>query len=201
MDYVAHLQKDKKLAVAIGTGVHELQLKKNLPLRLMASIMSQQLSTKVAAVIFTRFLELYGGKEPKPQQVLDTPFEQLKGIGLSGNKVNYIQNVARFCIDNKITDKILSTMPNADIITLLTQIKGVGKWTVEMLLMFSLGREDVFTIDDLVIQQMMIKLYKLDTTNKKILRENLLKISAKWQPYRTYACLYLWRYKDAVPDL
>ena len=201
MDYVTHLQKDKKLAIAIGTAVHELQVKKNLPLRLMASIMSQQLNTKVAAVIYRRFLELYSGNEPIPQQVLDTPFEQLRAIGLSNNKVSYIQNVARFCIDNNIADNTLIAMPNDEIITLLTQIKGVGKWTVEMLLMFSLGREDVFAIDDLVIQQMVIKLYKLDTTNKKILRENLLKISAKWQPYRTYACLYLWRYKDAIPDL
>ena len=201
MDYVAHLKKDKKLATAIGTAVHELQVKKNLPLRLMASIMSQQLNTKVAAVIYRRFLELYSGNEPIPQQVLDTPFEQLRAIGLSNNKVSYIQNVARFCIDNNIADNTLIAMPNDEIITLLTQIKGVGKWTVEMLLMFSLGREDVFAIDDLVIQQMVIKLYKLDTTNKKILRENLLKISAKWQPYRTYACLYLWRYKDAIPDL
>ncbi len=201
MDYVAHLQKDKKLAVTLGTTVHELQLRKNIPLRLMASIMSQQLSTKVAAVIFRRFLELYNCKEPKPQQVLDTPFEQLRGIGLSNNKVSYIQNVARFCIENKITDKKLLAMPNEEIIELLTQIKGMGKWTVEMLLMFSLGREDVFAIDDLVIQQMMVKLYKLDVTDKKALREKLLKISAKWQPYRTYACLHLWRHKDAVPDL
>ena len=68
MDYVTHLQKDKKLAIAIGTAVHELQVKKNLPLRLMASIMSQQLNTKVAAVIYRRFLELYSGNEPIPQQ-------------------------------------------------------------------------------------------------------------------------------------
>lgn len=201
MDYVAHLQKDKKLAVTLGTTVHELQLRKNIPLRLMASIMSQQLSTKVASVIYRRFLELYNGKEPKPQQVLDTPFEQLRGIGLSNNKVSYVQNVARFCLEQKITDKKLQAMSNEDIVALLTQIKGVGKWTVEMLLMFSLGREDVFAIDDLVIQQMIVKLYKLDASDKKAFREKLLKISAKWQPYRTYACLHLWRHKDAVPDL
>jgi DNA-3-methyladenine glycosylase II len=201
MDYVAHLQKDKKLAVTLGTIVHELQLRKNIPVRLMASIMSQQLSTKVASVIYRRFLALYNGKEPKPQQVLDTPFEQLRGIGLSNNKVAYVQNVARFCIDQNISDKKLQAMSNEEIVALLTQIKGVGKWTVEMLLMFSLGREDVFTIDDLVIQQMMVKLYKLDTVDKKALREKMLKISAKWQPYRTYACLHLWRHKDAVPDL
>lgn len=87
-------------------------------------------------------------------------------------------------------------MSNEEIIDLLVQIKGVGKWTVEMLLMFSLGREDVFAVDDLGIQQAMCKLYKIDATDKKIMKEKMLKISAKWSPYRTYACLHLWRWKD-----
>ncbi|MFX7824644.1 DNA-3-methyladenine glycosylase 2 family protein, partial [Acinetobacter baumannii] len=86
---------------------------------------------------------------------------------------------------------------NEEIIDLLVEIKGVGKWTVEMLLMFSLGREDVFAVDDLGIQQAMCKLYKIDVTDKKIMKEKMLKISAKWSPYRTYACLHLWRWKDA----
>jgi len=200
MEYVAHLRKDKKLAKILGDDVHELWLYKNIPLRLMASIMSQQLSTKVAKVIYQRFLNLYKGKEPKPQQVLDTPFEQLRGIGLSNAKVNYVKNVAAFCIEHKITDKKLMAMENDAVIELLTQIKGVGRWTVEMLLMFSLGREDVFAIDDLGIQQAMIHVYKLDNSDKKLLKEKMLKISAKWQPYRTYACLHLWRWKDNTPD-
>lgn len=196
MQYKDHLQKDKKLGKCLGDEVHELKLHKNIPVRLMASIMSQQLSTKVAKVIFHRFLDLYGKKEPKPQQVLDTPFEQLRGIGLSNAKVNYVQNVAAFCIEHKITDKKLLQLSNDEIIELLTQIKGVGKWTVEILLMFSLGREDVFAVDDLGIQQAMIQLYKLDTTDKKLLKKQMLKISAKWSPYKTYACLHLWRWKD-----
>src|SRR5689334_19254768 len=196
MEYIAHLQKDKRLAKVLGTEVHELKLHKNIPLRLMASIMSQQLSTKVAQVIYRRFLELYNGKEPKPQQVLDTPFEKLRGIGLSNAKVGYVKNVAEFCIQHKITDKKLLAMGNEEIIELLTQIKGVGRWTVEMLLMFTLGREDVFAIDDLGLQQSMIKLYKLNASDKKQLRERLIKISSKWSPYRTYACMYLWRWKD-----
>jgi DNA-3-methyladenine glycosylase II len=150
----------------------------------------------VAAIIFNRFLALYNGKEPKPQQVLDTPFEQLRGIGLSNAKVQYVQNVAAFCIEHKITDKQLQKLSNEAMIELLTQIKGVGKWTVEMLLMFSLGREDVFAVDDLGIQQAMIKLYNLDTSNKRILKEKMMEISSKWQPYRTYACLHLWKWKD-----
>ena len=196
MEYLEQLRKDKKLSKILGSGVHELKLHKNIPLRLMASIMSQQLSTKVAKVIYKRFLDLYNGKEPKPQQVLDTPFEKLRGIGLSNAKVNYVQNVARFCIDHKITDKKLLAMSNEEIIELLTQIKGVGRWTVEMLLMFTLGREDVFAPDDLGIQQAMIKTYRLDNTDKKAFREKMISLSEKWKPYRTYACLHLWHYKD-----
>ncbi len=199
MDYKQHLAKDKKLAKVLGDDVHELVLHKNIPLRLMASIMSQQLNTKVATIIFRRFLELYNKKEPNPQQVLDTPFEKLRGIGLSNAKVTYVQNVAAFCIEHKITDKKLLVMADEEIVALLTQIKGVGKWTVEMLLMFTLGREDVFAVDDLAIQQAMIKLYKLDATDKKKLREQLLKISGKWSPFRTYACRHLWGWKDDEP--
>jgi DNA-3-methyladenine glycosylase II len=196
MSYSAHLQKDKKLAKIIGEELHELKLHQNIPLRLMASIMSQQLSTKVAKVIFHRFLDLFNGKEPKPQQVLDMPFEKLRAVGLSNAKVGYVKNVAAFCIENKITDKKLLKLQNEEIIELLTQIKGVGKWTVEMLLMFSLGREDVFAVDDLGIQQAMIKIYKLPVDDKKKLKEQLLTISAKWSPFRTYACLHLWGWKD-----
>jgi DNA-3-methyladenine glycosylase II len=162
----------------------------------MASIMSQQLSTKVAQVIYKRFLLIYGSKEPKPQQVLDTPFDVLRNIGLSNAKVNYVQNVASFCIENKINDTKLLKMSNEEIIELLTQIKGVGQWTVEMLLMFTLGREDVFAVDDLGIQNAMVKLYNLDTSNKKDLKQKMIKLSEKWSPYRTYACMHLWKWKD-----
>jgi DNA-3-methyladenine glycosylase II len=199
MTYIKHLQKDKKLAGILGDEFHELKLHKNIPLHLMASIMSQQLSTKVAAIIFRRFLELFNGKEPKPQQVLDMTFEKLRAVGLSNAKVQYVKNVAAFCIEHKITDKKLLKMQNEEIIELLTQIKGVGKWTVEMLLMFSLGREDVFAVDDLGIQQAMIKLYKLPTADKKKMKEKILKISAPWSPFRTYACLHLWGWKDNTP--
>lgn len=174
-----------------------MKLHKNIPLRLMASIMSQQLSTKVAQVFRRRFLELFNGKEPTPKQVLEIPFETLRSIGLSNAKTHYVRNVATFCIENNITDKKLLAMKDDEILELLSNIKGVGKWTVEMLLMFTLGREDIFAVDDGGLQQSMIRLYNLRTKNKKRLREKLLKISAKWSPYRTYACLYLWSWKDA----
>lgn len=200
MEYINHLKRDRQLAKIISEPMPALKLHKNIPLRLMASIMSQQLSTKVAQVIYRRFLELYGAKEPKPQQVLDTPHDVLRGIGLSNAKAQYVKNVAAFCIEHKITDKKLLAMGNDEIIDLLTQIKGVGKWTVEMLLMFTLGREDVFAPDDLGIQQGMIKMYKLENLQKKELREKMINLSEKWAPFRTYACLHIWSWKDNKPE-
>ncbi len=197
MDYIAHLKKDKKMATILTKEPFVLTRKKNIPIRLMASIMSQQLSTKVAAVIYQRFLALYNGKEPKVATVLATPNEMLRSIGLSNAKVGYVKNVAQFCMENSITDQKLSSMSNEEIIELLVQIKGVGKWTVEMLLMFSLGREDVFAVDDLGIQQAMCKLYKIDNAHKKTMQYAMLKQAEKWTPYRTYACLHLWNWKDS----
>lgn len=200
MQHVTHLSKDKKLAKLIEAAESfELKRRKNICNYLCASIMSQQLSTKVATVIHNRFLALYDGKEPSAQQILDTPFETLRGIGLSNAKVSYVKNVAQFELDFGMDHKHLGKMDNEQVIVYLTQIKGVGRWTVEMLLMFALGREDVFAIDDLGIQNAMIAMYKLDRSDKKKFKEDLLRISAKWSPYRTYACRYLWGWKDNEP--
>jgi DNA-3-methyladenine glycosylase II len=197
MEYIPHLSKDRRLKKLVEAGPpHKLKKRKNICNYLCASIMSQQLSTKVATVIHNRFLALYDGKEPSPKQILETPFEKLRGIGLSNAKVNYVQNVARFELEHGMDARKLNAMSNEEVIEYLTQIKGVGRWTVEMLLMFALGREDVFAIDDLGIQNAMAKLYKLDPADKKKLKESLVKLSAKWSPYRTYACLHLWRWKD-----
>jgi DNA-3-methyladenine glycosylase II len=196
MSYQRHLKKDKGLAELVKVEAYALHKRKNTAIRLIASIVSQQLSTKVAAIIFKRFLDIYQGKEPSMQAVIDTPFDTLRGIGLSNSKVNYVQNVAQFFLSQKITDKQLYAMEPEAVIELLTQIKGVGRWTVEMLLMFSLGHEDVFAVDDLGIQQAMIRLYKIKYTTKKELQIKMLKRSLAWTPYRTYACLHLWNWKD-----
>ena len=196
MSYKQHLQKDKHLALLLEEDTHILVKRKNTAIRLIASIISQQLSTQVAKIIFTRFLDLYGGKEPSCDKVLATDPLLLKGIGLSNAKVNYVQNVAQFFKENKITDAQLYKMSPEEVIELLTQIKGVGRWTVEMLLMFSLGHEDVFAVDDLGIQQAMIRLYKIKYKSKKELREKMIKKSQSWAPYKTYACLHLWKWKD-----
>jgi DNA-3-methyladenine glycosylase II len=199
MDYVAHLSKDETLKKLIEQhGTFTLKKQKNLYLYLCYSIMSQQLSTKVASVIRKRFVDLYGG-EPSPDQIVNTPFEKLRGIGLSNAKVNYVQNVARFQINKGMDHKLLSKMNDEEVIEYLTQIKGVGRWTTEMLLMFALSREDVFALDDLGLQQGVIRLYDLRHRKKKIMLDKISKISRQWSPYRTYASMYLWRWKDNPP--
>ncbi|MBC7423201.1 MAG: DNA-3-methyladenine glycosylase 2 family protein, partial [Ferruginibacter sp.] len=160
MQHLTQLNKDKKLKKIIALQEpYVVQTKKNVYLELCGSIMSQQLSTKVAAVIFERFLNLYKNKKPTPLQIVETPVETLRSIGLSNAKSRYIHNVCEFFLVEKLTDAKLHKMSNKDIIKYLTQIKGVGQWTVEMILMFTLGREDIFALDDLGIQQSFAKLY------------------------------------------
>lgn len=198
MEYITHLHKDKKLRTIISAASPLAPgKKKNLWLYLCASITSQQLSVKVAAVIWKRFLDLFEGKEPTPQEVLAAEPAQLRGIGLSNAKVKYVQAVAAFALEQGLEWKKLSKMENEAVINYVTTIKGVGRWTAEMMLMFALGREDVFAVDDLGIQNAMCRLYKLDAADKKQMKTDMLRISAKWTPYRTYACLHLWSWKDA----
>lgn len=191
-----HLKKDKKLAPCIRGDFPELSQRNNISLRLMSSIMSQQLSTKVASVIYERFLVLLKSKSPKPAQVLKVSIDELRSVGLSYQKAQYIHNVASFFIEHKLTDAKIRKLSSDDIIKTLTQIKGVGQWTVEMLLMFSLQREDVFAVDDYGIQMSMKEVYKLHKLEGKALKQKMLQISENWAPYRTYACIYLWRNKD-----
>ena len=198
--YILHLSKDKKFArLLTDQETLAISRRRDIPLYLCFSILGQQLSTKVAATIRKRFLKLYPGK-PSPEQILATSIETLRSIGLSGAKANYMHNVARFTLESGLDHKVLGKMNDEEVIEYLTRIKGVGRWTAEMLLMFTLGREDVFAVDDLGIQQAMIKVYKLNKADKKKLREDMLKISSRWSPYRTYACLHLWHHKDNTPD-
>lgn len=197
MNHRIHLAKDKKLAkIMHQQDPFLLTKRKHVHLHLIASIISQQLSTKVAAAIYTRFLVLFKTKTPRPEEILSLPFEELRSIGISNSKTNYIRNVCDFFIRGKLTDQQLHKMSREDIKEKLIEIKGVGKWTIEMLLMFTLADEDVFAVDDLGIQQAMAKLYKLDSEDKKKMKEDMLRISAKWSPYRTFACRYLWAWKD-----
>jgi DNA-3-methyladenine glycosylase II len=165
---------------------------------LIDSVISQQLSTKVAAVIYERFLQLFPEAYPLPQLLIEMPVEPLRKAGLSVAKANYIKNIARFYLEHSLHADSLQHMPDEDILALLTQIKGVGPWTVQMVLMFPLNRPDVFPIDDLAIRQQIIRWYKLTETGKG-LRMQMTAIAENWRPHRTLACKYLWKAK-ALPD-
>ena len=197
MHYIAHLQKDSKLKKVLSTqDPIVLKFENDLVYYLCASIIGQQLSTKVATVIRERFFALLDKSRELAQQIVDLDIEIMRSAGLSLAKANYIKNLANFSIQHKQDFETIHLMNDQEAIDFLTQIKGIGQWTVEMLLMFALGREDVFPLDDLGIQQAMIKLYNIESDSKKDLKISMKKIASKWSPYRTYACLHLWRWKD-----
>lgn len=189
------LSKDPKLKniinqIDIGNNHGERQVYGSL----LRSIISQQLSVKAADTIYKRFLELFDNN-PSPQAILDKSIEELRSVGLSNQKAGYMQNIATFFNDKNLHEEDWASYSDEEVIQLLTQIKGVGVWTVQMILMFTLNREDVFPTADLGIQQAIQKLYKIDSTGKVLIQE-MNRISEKWRPYRTFACLYLWRWKD-----
>ncbi len=192
--YKKFLAKDKKAQELFKNPVVLPEKTKNVTESLVWSIMGQQLSIQVAKVMFARFKDLYGGKFPSAKTIRATPVEKIRAIGVSQSKANYIHNVAEFIDRKKITVSKLDKKSDEEVIELLTQIKGVGKWTVEMLLIFGLQREDVFALDDLGIQKAMIHLFKLQDLDKKSLRIKMEKLSQRWSPYRSYICLHMWRF-------
>lgn len=173
--------------------LQKLVKRNKIYLRLCSSILSQQLSTTVARILFERFLALYENNAPSTREILKTPVATFRDIGFSNAKASYIHNVCQFFIEKKLTDANLHKLSNSALIELLTQIKGVGRWTVEMLLIFTMQREDVYAYDDLGLRQGVIKLYNIAETDKKLLRQKVEKIALKWSPYRSYASLYLWQ--------
>lgn len=202
MEYVQVLKKDPVLLQLLEHQQFSLQKKQQIGLQLMLSIMSQQLSTKVAAVFRQRFLALFPNNDnPSMADVLAISYEQLRSIGLSHAKASYVHAVADFFETTAITDDHLHSLSNEEVKALLTQIKGVGHWTVEMLLMFSMARTDVFPVDDLGIRQAMLQLYRIRSTDLRRQKARMQEIAAKWHPYQTYACLYLWHWKDNAPKL
>jgi DNA-3-methyladenine glycosylase II len=175
--------------------VPESRAKDDLYLALLDSVMGQQLSTRVADVIFERFLALFKDNYPDAKKLLKMPDEKLRAAGLSGAKVKYAKNIAEFHLQHPITQERLAHLSDDDILTELTSIKGVGPWTVQMLLMFAMDRPDVFSVGDLVIRQMMIQHYNVTETGKAQLNR-LQEIAEGWRPNRTLACRYLWNARD-----
>lgn len=191
-----HLSQDTQLASIIPLiQLPALQTNQNPYLALIESIVSQQLSVKVADIIFNRFIQLFDTQYPKPEEIVAMDLETMRSVGLSKQKAAYIQNVAQFELDNGMALDKLNTLTDEETIAYLSQIKGVGKWTVEMLLIFTLQRPDVFPLDDLGIQQGMAALYQLEEKGKE-LKKRMTEIAESWKPYRSTACRYVWRWKD-----
>jgi DNA-3-methyladenine glycosylase II len=194
---IEHLHKEPYISrVLHAIDVPDFTPSQKVYYDLLDSIVSQQLSVKVANVIFNRFLTLFPDHYPHPEMLVSLEIERLRSVGLSGQKAGYLQNVARFSLMHDLEKKDWHLMTDEEIIQFLTQIKGVGKWTVQMLLMFTLGRPDVFPMDDLGIQQGMAKIFGLQETGKD-LKNKMLELSEPWRPWRTVACRYVWRWKDS----
>lgn len=191
------LSKDKRLKPVIENCRYPRSRKnQDIYYGLLSSIVSQQLSVKAADTIFNRFLDIFDDRYPKPQVLADISPRHLRSAGLSQQKVAYIKNVACFALrDDGLDYRRLSKMTDEELIGYLTQIKGVGRWTVEMLLMFALDRKDVFSCDDLGIQQSMRSLYRLNH-EKRELKNRMLDIAENWRPYRSVVCKYLWQWKS-----
>jgi DNA-3-methyladenine glycosylase II len=197
MKHLTILSQDKKLCTILDIVTpYRPQKQRDIYFRLMRAIAGQQLSVKAASTIWERFINLFPEQYPHPALVLAIDVERMRQAGLSYQKAAYMKNIADFSLQNDISFDRINLMGNDEIIEYLTSIKGVGQWTVEMLLMFSLGRKDVFPADDLGIINAMKKLYNLRVTGKA-LRTRCIKISENWRPYRSYACFYLWPYKNS----
>lgn len=199
MPYRKHLSKDKILKGLIKKhGAFELKQQPDILVSICKSVIGQQLSTKVASIISERFIQLLKGRKASAANISSLPFEQLRAIGLSNSKATYILNVCHFFVANKLTNAKLHKMKNEELLALLTQIKGIGQWTVEMTLMFTLAREDVFSTGDYGIQKAMVQLYNINFDTKKELIKKMNEIADTWSPYRTYACRHLWQSLNSV---
>lgn len=208
---LAHLSQDPILAriiaetPAIKPAHNHLDVPEQdrLYVALLDSIVSQQISTKAADAIFRRFRLLFSETAeaegyPTPTQLVAKSTDELRSAGLSFQKIDYLQSVARFALANDLTTGYIEQLTDEAIVQYLTPIKGVGRWTVEMLLMFVLDRPDVFPVDDLVIRQKMVRAYEPTADSGKTgraLYKRLHAIAEPWRPYRTLACRYLWRWK------
>ena len=201
-DAKAHLSKDPILKKLIAKhqikeywGGHD-----NYFLDLIEIITGQQLSMKAAKSIFTRFLNLYSGSPreaggevgPNPQQVVNTSAEKLRAIGFSTSKANYVQNIAKATTSGALLLDQLEKMTDEEIKNELTKIKGIGPWSAEMFLIFSLKRPDVFSVGDLGLRTAIEKLYSINRDDLKA----ILTLSQTWSPPRPLAARLLWASLD-----
>ena len=163
---------------------------------LVHAIVSQQLSTRAAATIAARFAALFEGGFPTPAQVATMPDANLRGVGLSGQKIGYLRDLCRRIEDGSLPLSRLGALPDEGVIETLTQVKGIGRWTAEMFLMFRLHRPDVLPVGDMGIVKAVQKAYRL---RKVPTPDRLARIGESWRPYRSIACWYLWASLENTP--
>lgn len=173
-------------------GPHEFEDRSELLYEeLIESIIGQQLSNKAADTIYKRFLKLFGdNKFPTPEKLLRTDDEKLRSAGMSYSKASYIKNIAKAFKDKELSIEKIEKLSDEDVKKELIKIKGVGDWTAEMTLIFTLKREDVFSLGDAGLRRAIKNLYKLEKD------ADILKLAEKWKPKRSFACWYLWRSLD-----
>ncbi|HLA89500.1 MAG TPA: DNA-3-methyladenine glycosylase [Gemmatimonadaceae bacterium] len=153
-------------------------------------IIGQQLSGKAAQTIYQRVLALYGGRAPTPAELAKTSDPKLRAAGLSGRKSEYVRELAAHAARRTIAIERLHEMSDDDVMATLVSVRGIGRWTAQMVLMFRLGRPDVLPELDLGVQKAVQRLYRLRALPTP---EKLQKLGAKWAPWRTIASWYLWR--------
>ncbi len=185
---------DSKIAeISKKVSLPDITKTKDIYLDMLEIIISQQLSGNVAKVIYNRFLELFKNKYPSPKELLSTNDQKLREAGLSQAKTNYVKNLAEFALNNDLSISHIDSLSDDEIVEFLTKVKGIGKWSVEMLLIFSLDRPNVFPYDDLVIKKSMVEIYGIKKEGKELISKMII-ISEKWKPNRTYATRLLWAY-------
>lgn len=170
-------------------GPLEQRLEDDLYASLAGSIVAQQLSDKAATTIWNRLVVALGG-DPSPERILTAGDAILRGAGLSGSKTSYLRDLAGRVASGSLDLAHVATLPDEDVIAELTTVKGIGRWTAEMFLIFSLGRPDVLAIDDGALRTTVAWLYRLDGEDSRAAIE---RVGEAWAPYRTCASLYLWK--------
>jgi DNA-3-methyladenine glycosylase II len=164
---------------------------------LVRSIVGQQLSTRSAGAIYGRLLERFGGRPPTPEEVLaDDPDELRTAAGLSHAKVRYLRSLAEHVVDGSLELDRLHDLPDEQVIAALTAVSGIGPWSAELFLMLHLRRPDILVSGDLGIRRAVMIRYGLPALPKPA---EVDKIGEKWRPYRSLACMYLWRSLAAAP--
>ena len=185
------LKKDPKLAKIIKqVGDYNVKITKNRYQSLVEAIIAQQLSGSAADSILKKFKKLYKSKFPKPVEVIKTPDSKLRTAGLSKMKISYIKDLSRKIEADQLNMRRISSKSDEYVVEQLTSVKGIGRWTAEMFLIFSLGRLGILPVGDLGLKKGIQLMYSFDDLPNE---EEIEQLAESWRPYRTVATWYLWK--------